>query len=112
MSLNKIEKKSFNSPDETKTMNRVKSEKVKIGGFTVTRLTMEPGAKWSTDVKPIVKTDSCEVQHTGVIISGRINVRMDDGTEVEYGPGDAWFVPPGHDMTIVGTEPLVGIEWK
>ncbi len=112
MSSKKIERKSFNSPDKSMTPSKAKAEIVNVGGFTVTRLTMEPGWKWSTDMKPVVKTDSCEEQHNGVCISGRVKVRMDDGTEVEYGPGDAWFVPPGHDMTIVGTEPLVGIEWK
>ena len=40
-------------------------------------------------MKPIVKTDSCQVPHTQYIMSGRIKVVMDDGAEQEFGPGDA-----------------------
>ncbi len=112
MSKTKIERKSFNTPDETQTPSKFKSETVKLGGFTVTRMTAEPGWKWSTDIKPIVKTDSCQIQHTGVVISGRINVRMNDDTEIEYGPGDVMSIPPGHDGWVVGNEPFVGIEWS
>ncbi len=112
MSSKKIERKSFNSPDKSMTPSKAKAETVNVGGFTVTRLTMEPGWKWSTDMKPVVKTDSCEEQHNGVCISGRVKVRMDDGTEVEYGPGDIGSIPPGHDGWTVGNEPAVFIEWE
>jgi hypothetical protein len=112
MSTKKIEKKSFNSPDDKQAAGKVKAETVKIGGYNITRSTMEPGAKWSTDMKPIVKTDSCQVQHIGVLISGRVNLRMDDGTEVEYGPSDIASIPPGHDAWVVGNEPAVFLEWS
>ena len=32
---------------------------------------------------------------------------MDDGSEEEFGPGDAVVIPPGHDAWIVGDEPCV-----
>jgi len=44
--------------------------------------------KWSESVKPSVGTDSCEVSQLVYIISGRMVVRMDDGKEIEIGPGD------------------------
>jgi quercetin dioxygenase-like cupin family protein len=44
--------------------------------------------------KPIVNTNSCQMTHTGYAISGRIRVRMDDGTEQEFGPGEVMYVPP------------------
>ncbi len=112
MSYKKIERKSFNSPDKSMTAGKVKGEIVNVGGFTVSRLTMEPGASWSKDMKPVVKTDSCEKQHNGVCISGRVNIRMDDGTEVEYGPSDIASIPPGHDAWVVGNEPAVFLEWS
>ena len=34
---------------------------------------------------------------------------MNDGTEAEFGPGDAHYVSPGHDAWVVGEEPLVVI---
>ena len=45
------------------------------------------------------------------IVSGRIKVVMDDGTEEEFGPGDAALIPPGHNAWVVGNEPVVGIDF-
>lgn len=112
MSDTKIERKSLNTPDKTINAGKATLEIAELGGYTVTRITMPPGSKWSTDMKPIAKTDSCQKQHIGVINSGRVNVRMNDGTEIEYGPGDVMSIPPGHDAWTVGDEPMVGIEWE
>ena len=72
--------------------------------------TLEPGWKWSTCVKPIAKTESCQASHLAYHISGRLRVRMDDGSEEEFGPGDVGEVPPGHDAWVVGNEPVVVID--
>jgi mannose-6-phosphate isomerase-like protein (cupin superfamily) len=61
-------------------------------------------------VKPIVKTDSCKALHT--LISGRIKVVMVDGTEEEFGPGDAAVIPPGHNAWVIGNGSVVGIDLK
>jgi quercetin dioxygenase-like cupin family protein len=44
------------------------------------------------------------------MISGRIKVVMDDGSEEEFGPGDTAVVPPGHNAWVVGNEQVVGID--
>ena len=44
-------------------------------------------------------------------ISGRLHIRMDDGTEQEVGPGEAMYVPPGHDAWVVGNEPFVAVDF-
>jgi quercetin dioxygenase-like cupin family protein len=62
-------------------------------------------------VKPLVKTGSCQAPHTQYLISGRIKVVMDDGTEEEFGPSDAVVIPPGHNVWVVGNEPVVGIDF-
>ena len=36
---------------------------------------------------------------------------MDDGEEMEFGPGDFMTAAPGHDAWIVGDEPCVVIDW-
>jgi uncharacterized cupin superfamily protein len=41
-----------------------------------------------------------------------MHVVMDDGTEVEAGPGDAVVISPGHDAWIVGDEPCVMLDWS
>ena len=104
------EKKSLNSPDETRTFPKGKIEMATVGGVTFGRATFDPGWKWSEHVKPIAKTKSCEAPHTQYHVSGRLHVRMDDGTEVEYGPGDVGHIPPGHDAWVVGNEPVVIID--
>lgn len=105
-----IEKKSLNSPDEIRIFPKGKVELVTIGGITFGRGTFEPGWKWSTSLKPIVKTQSCEAPHTQYHVSGQLRIRMDDGTEEEFGPGDVSVLPSGHDAWVVGNEPVVVID--
>ena len=105
-----MQKKSLSSPDETRTFPKGKVELVTVGGITFGRATLEPGWKWSESVKPIAKTKSCEAPHTQYHVSGKLRVRMDDGTEEEFGPGDVSMLPPGHDAWVVGNEPVVVID--
>ena len=72
---------------------------------------LEPGWSWEKCVKPIVNTKSCEAPHTQYIVSGRIRVKMDDGSEEEFGRGDAAIIPPGHNAWVVGNEPVVAIDF-
>ena len=107
-----MEKKNINnSPDETRTFDKGRMQVSSVGGSAIGRFVLEPGWKWSTSVKPVVKTDSCQQIHTGYIVSGRMRIRMDDGTETEAGPGDVAYIPPGHDAWIVGSEPCIGIDF-
>jgi len=55
------------------------------------------GWRWSEHVKPIAGTPSCQAAHTGYVLEGRMVVKMDHGAQIEYGPGDAFYMPPGHD---------------
>ncbi len=106
-----MEVKSFNNPDEVRTPPKTKIEVVKVGDSTVMRATFEPGWKWSECVKPIAGTNSCQAPHVNYVISGRMKVVMDDGTEMEMGPGDAADIPPGHDAWVIGNEPCVAIDF-
>ena len=87
--------KSFDSPEETRNMNKGKVEVLSLGGKQVMRATFEPGWKWSECVKPIAGTDSCQTAHLMYTISGKMIVRMDDGSEIEIKAGDATSIPPG-----------------
>ncbi len=62
--------------------------------------------------KPIEKTDSCQVPHTSLVLSGRVKSIMDDGTAVESGPGDIPMIPPGHNTWVVGDEPCIMIDFS
>ncbi len=106
----KLEAKSLNKPDEVRTFEKGKVELATVNNLTFGRLTLQPGWKWSTHVKPIAKTQSCQQPHTQLVLSGRLHVKMDDGKEWEAGPGDVAYVPPGHDGWVVGNEPVVAID--
>ena len=105
-------RKALDNPDETRSFmdGKGKAQVVKIGDVTLGRGIFEPGWQWSKHVKPIAKTDSCQAAHTGIVLEGRMRVRMNDGTESEVGPGDAVYVPPGHDAWIVGNQRCVLID--
>ena len=107
-----IIKKNLDKPDEKREFPKGKVEISTIGEISFGRATFLPGWKWSESVKPIAMTDSCLVPHTQYHISGRLRVRMDDGTEVEYGPGDVAVIPPGHDAWVLGNEPVVVIDFS
>ena len=105
-----IQRGSMSTPDETRTFPNGKVDLVRLEGLTVGRIEAQPGWRWSQDVKPIAGTASCQASHAGYQISGRLHVVMDDGTEQEYGPGDVYVIPPGHDAWVVGDEPVVSFD--
>ena len=107
-----LSKKTLNKPDETRQFQgKGNMAVVTMGETTVGRGTFEPGWRWSTNVKPIVMTDSCQANHTAYVLSGRMTVKSNDGTEIEYGPGDVMIATAGHDAWTVGSEPCVLIDW-
>ena len=107
-----VEIKNFDSPDETRPFEgKGQAAVVNIGGRTIGKGTFEPGWRWSENVKPIAGTDSCKVSHLGYVLSGRMTVRMDDGSEDSVGPGDVVAIPPGHDAWVDGDEPCVMIDF-
>lgn len=105
-------RKSFDSPDETRTPDKTKVEVVNLGSAKAARFTMQPGWRWSECIKPVVGTESCQNRHVGVVIAGTIHTVHDDGTEADAGAGDAYVIEPGHDAWVVGDEPFVAYEFE
>lgn len=107
-----FEVKNFDRPDETRPFEgKGNTAVVMLAGKPVARAVFEPGWRWSTNVKPIAGTDSCQVSHLGYCLQGRMRVFMDDGTQAEIGPGDAFAIPPGHDAEILGAEECVFLDF-
>ena len=107
-----VHKKSLHSPDETRQFGKGKLEVVNVGGTTIGRSHHEPGWKWSEHVKPIAKTDRCEVQHVGYVVQGCMKIVGRDGSEEEIKAGDGFVIPPGHDAWTVGNETVILLDFK
>lgn len=106
----RMQKRNFSNPDETRTFEKGRLELISLDGVTFGKATLEAGWKWSSCVKPIAKTESCEAGHLQYLLSGRLHVKMDDGSEEEFGPGDVVSVPPGHDAWVVGNDSVVAVD--
>ena len=102
--------KSLRSPDDVFRMDKIEEWSVQMGEQTIGRAVAQPGWRWSIDLKPTVGTSSCTFRHLGLVLTGRMHVRMDDGREFEAGPDDVFDIPPGHDAWVVGEEPLDSVE--
>lgn len=103
---------SFESPDETRNPDKTTVELVKLDGTTVGRYTFQPGWRWSECIKPGAQTDTCQVDHVGYVVQGRLHVQHNDGTEGDVGPGDVYHIHPGHDAWVEGDEEFVSIEFQ
>jgi mannose-6-phosphate isomerase-like protein (cupin superfamily) len=109
--MKRTEHKDFASPDETRRFPHGHVDLLNVGGGVVGRLTLEPGWKWSNDVKSIAKTDWCEAPHFQYHVSGTLHVQMEDGEEFDVGPGSISALPKGHDAWVVGKEKVVLIDF-
>jgi hypothetical protein len=103
--------KRFETADETRHFEKGKFEVVRIGGVTIGRATYDPGWKWSVHIGRALGKTSCEVEHVGLVISGRCAVAMEDGRLIEMAAGDIFYIAPGHDSWVMGDEPYVSLHF-
>jgi hypothetical protein len=104
-------KAASNDPTRSPVSPRSGSEILKVRGAEVGRLVFQPGGRWSDDVTVIAGTDGCTAPHFQYHVSGRLAIRMDDGTELAAEPGEVTSLPSGHDARVVGDEPVVTVDW-
>ncbi len=110
VSVANFEVKSHNLADEVRTPPKTRVEVVHVHGFTLGRYKLEPGWRWSDCVKPVVKTDFCQVSHVGHLLTGRLTVQLQSGSQKTIGPGESYTIPPGHDAWVEGQEAVVTVE--
>jgi hypothetical protein len=104
--------KSFDSPDETRPFaDKGAAQVVNLGESSVLKGRFEPGWRWSEHLRPIAGTDTCQSPHLLYVVSGRMHVAMNDGTEGDVGPNDVARIEPGHDAWVVGEEPCVVVDF-
>ena len=110
VSVSKFEVKSHGSPDEVRSPEKTRVEVVKLDGYTIGRFNFQKGWRWSECIKPVVKTELCQLSHVGHAVSGKLRVSLADGTEKTISAGESYTIPPGHDAWVEGDETFVGIE--
>src|SRR5277367_4814443 len=76
VAMYEAEHRAFAQPDEVREFPHGRAEIVKIGNGEVGRYTFEPGWRWSSDVKPIANTASCEAPHFQFHVSGLLAILM------------------------------------
>jgi class 3 adenylate cyclase len=104
--MTRLERSSLLDPANQRPLSRGVGAAAQIGGLVIGRAILEPGWRWSEDIKPIAGTEWCEVHHLQLVVSGRLAVRLADSDEVEeFVAGDVFDIPPGHDAWVVGDEP-------
>ncbi len=105
------EHKTFSKPDEIRDFPNGRAEVLSFGEAQIGRLILQPGWRWSNDVKPLVGTESCKAPHFQYHVAGKLGILMDDGTEFVAEPGDVTSLPSGHDAWVIGDEPVVVVDW-
>lgn len=87
------------------------SRQVRLAGTVVTRHVLKPGWSWVEHERPVVGTPSCRPYHRGVVLSGRMGVRTDEGEELVIEPNHMFDLPPGHATWVEGDDELVMVDW-
>ncbi len=112
ISSSKLQVGRANAPSESRPFaGKGHAEMHQLGDIAVMRAVFEPGWKWSEHVAPLAGTKSCQARHLGYVLSGRMHIEMDDGSEQDVGPGDFMRVAPGHDAWVVGDEACVVVDF-
>jgi hypothetical protein len=107
-----VESRNFGSPDETRTPDKTTVELVKLTEGQIGRNTFQPDCRWSECIKPVVQTDTCQVEHIGYVVSGSLHVEHEDGPTGDVSPSDFYGIAPRHDAWVVGDEPAVLVEFQ
>ncbi len=100
---------NLDAPTEVRTFEKGKFELYEVGPMTLGRATYEPRWRWSEHVGPSTGERACQVEHVGLVLSGKAVAKMDDGREVVMCAGDFFHIPPGHDSWVVGDESYVSL---
>ena len=109
--MSPVEVRDLGEPEAVVTDPLGVSHQVRLAGTVVTRHVLQPGWSWEACGRPLVGTASCELYHRGVVLTGRMGIRTDEGEEVVIGPNQVFDLPPGHVTWVEGDEELVMVDW-
>jgi hypothetical protein len=93
------------------TVASVEVDAAPAGNGRVKRLIYPPGFRWSTHMKPLVKTERCMHAHVGFLAQGRIGGQYGDGCRFELVAPRVVVIEPDHDAWVEGDEHAVLIQF-
>ena len=101
-------RRSFEEPDEQKWLagGRVRVDVVHIGEMPVKRVSHAPGWRWSVHSGPETNSERCPDTHVGLLLSGRLGVQLENGSDFEAAPGEVVHSHPVTTPGSSGTSPL------
>ena len=80
----RLQTKRLAAPDEMRSFPGGSAVVVNVGETAVGRAIYEPGWRWTTHIRQIAGTATCQLHHLGYSISGLMHVVTDDGQETRH----------------------------
>lgn len=108
----RLQRRSFVDSQEIRRFPNGELRIVTLDDIVFGKFVMQPGWRWSQDVRPIAGTEKCQHHHIGFVVSGQLHVVMNDGATMDFVAGDAYEIPPGHDAWVVGDTAYHGLEFS
>ena len=106
-----MEIRDLGEPEAVVTYPLGATYQVRLAGTVVSHHVLQPGWSWETHAQAQAGTASCELHHRGIVLSGRMGVRTDEGDELVVEPHHVFDLPPGHVTWVEGDEELVMVDW-
>ncbi len=82
-----VEHFDFSEPDEVRPFGHGRAEILNTSAGVIGRLILEPGWRWSQDVKPIAGTEWCEAPHFQYHVPASSTSRWPTAREFDVGRG-------------------------
>ncbi|HEX5469854.1 MAG TPA: adenylate/guanylate cyclase domain-containing protein [Gaiellaceae bacterium] len=109
--MSRVEVRNLDEPEAVVSHPLAATSQVRLAGTVVSRHVLQPGWSWEEHAQPAVGTPTCELYHRGVVLSGRMGIRTDEGEELVVGPNQVYDLPPGDVTWVEGEDELVMVDW-
>jgi class 3 adenylate cyclase len=106
-----VEVRDLGEPEAVVSHPLGETSQVRLAQTVISRHVLQPGWNWEKHARPSAGTASCELYHRGVVLSGRMGIRTDEGEELVISPNQVFDLPPGHVTWVEGDDVLVMVDW-